>query len=316
MDVAGDVAEGRVFAERRAAGVGDDDLEVEVDEVVVEELVRLEPPEVATRDDDAVAGRHAGRVLEDRRRVRLRGPRARARVRRGRSLVAGAGAAPAASSSDGSSMHSGWSAVAPASGRPRRGRRGRAAAGAAAGVGELAARPRGRRRRRRAAPRRRHRPRSLQQIPHGRPVAPAQRRRPGDGGRGRAPVGRHARECAHGVPVGFARRGGRQVEAEVAPLAGRRTADLRLPEPRARRRRPGRRVTVGERARALRAPGALGGRRAQARGTRLPLAPLAAIQAGPLQTEARHLFGFLRSACDEVRRNRFMPAAADQLRSS
>ena len=66
-----------------------------------------------------------------------------------------------------------------------------------------------------------------------------------------------------------------------------------------------RRVTVGERARALRAPGALGGRRAQARGTRLPLAPLAAIQAGPLQTEARHLFGFLRSACDEVRRNRF-----------
>ena len=91
----------------------------------------------------------------------------------------------------------------------------------------------------------------------------------------------------------------------VAPAAGRRTADLRLPEPRARRRRPGRRVTVGERARALRAPGALGGRRAQARGTRLPLAPLAAIQAGPLQTEARHLFGFLRSACDEVRRNRF-----------
>ena len=77
MDVAGDVAEGRVFAERRAAGVGDDDLEVEVDEVVVEELVRLEPPEVAPRDDDAVAGRHAGRVLEDRRRVRLRGPRAR-----------------------------------------------------------------------------------------------------------------------------------------------------------------------------------------------------------------------------------------------
>ena len=76
MDVAGDVAEGRVFAERRAAGVGDDDLEVEVDEVVVEELVRLEPPEVAPRDDDAVAGRHAGRVLEDRRRVRLRGPRA------------------------------------------------------------------------------------------------------------------------------------------------------------------------------------------------------------------------------------------------
>ncbi len=57
MDVAGDVAEGRVFAERRAAGVGDDDLEVEVDEVVVEELVRLEPPEVAPRDDDAVAGR-------------------------------------------------------------------------------------------------------------------------------------------------------------------------------------------------------------------------------------------------------------------
>ena len=77
MDVAGDVAEGRVFAERRAAGVGDDDLEVEVDEVVVEELVRLEPPEVATRDDDAVAGRHAGRVLEDRLRVRLRRPRAR-----------------------------------------------------------------------------------------------------------------------------------------------------------------------------------------------------------------------------------------------
>ena len=63
------------------------------------------------------------------------GPARVARVRRGRSLVAGAGAAPAASSSDESSMHSGWSAVAPASGRPRRGRRGRAAAGAAAGVG-------------------------------------------------------------------------------------------------------------------------------------------------------------------------------------
>ena len=42
------------------------------------------------------------------------GPARVARVRRGRSLVAGAGAAPAASSSDESSMHSGWSAVAPA----------------------------------------------------------------------------------------------------------------------------------------------------------------------------------------------------------
>ena len=95
MDVAGDVAEGRVFAERRAAGVGDDDLEVEVDEVVVEELVRLEPLAVALRHADRVGRVALERVLEEHALVRVVAA-VRARAARGRRRARALAAAHAA----------------------------------------------------------------------------------------------------------------------------------------------------------------------------------------------------------------------------